>query len=228
MPRLAAQLLGVGRASPRSSSATAWRRRGRARARARRPRSQATSDESMPPDSPMHDVGEAVLASRSRGCRARAPRRPRRPGRGRRDERGADAPPRRPTGCSVHARPRRAARPVTRPRGSSSRLRNTGRTSRSTTSIASTNCRAASDEVAVGVEHERGAVEDQLVLAADLVDVDEGARRVGRPGGQHALALGRAGPAKYGRGVDVDDQLGAARRPARRSARSGSTRPRRC
>ena len=31
---------------------------------------------------PDHDVGEAVLRRRSRGCRARAPRRPRRPGRG--------------------------------------------------------------------------------------------------------------------------------------------------
>ena len=42
--------------------------------------------------------------------------------------------------------------------------------------------RRAGQEVALGVEHHRRAVEDELVLAADLVHVHERARRVGRPG----------------------------------------------
>ncbi len=66
-------------------------------------------------------------------------------------------------------------------------------------------------QLAVGVEDHRRAVEDQLVLAADLVDVDQGARGVGRPGGQHALTLGQpVGVVR--RRVDVDHQLGAPRR----------------
>src|SRR5204863_341783 len=56
---------------------------------------------------------------------------------------------------------------------------------------------------------QRGPVEDQLVLAAHLVHVHEGTGAVRGPGGEHALALGQT-PGVVGRGVEVDDQLGAA------------------
>ena len=68
---------------------------------------------------------------------------------------------------------------------------------------------AAVEEVALGVEHQRAAVEDQLVLAADLVDVDERRVAVGRPGGEHPLAVGGLA-AVVRRGVDVDGELGPA------------------
>ena len=73
-------------------------------------------------------------------------------------------------------------------------------------------------ERAIGVEHEGGAVEDQLVLAADLVEID-----------QRQAALGHA------RGRDVEPLLGLAapigravraRAASRRRSRQG-TRPRR-
>ena len=64
-------------------------------------------------------------------------------------------------------------------------------------------------QVALGVERQRAAVEDQLVLAADLVHVHE--RRVGVGGArrQHLLAV-RGLAAVVRRAVDVDGQLGAA------------------
>ena len=67
----------------------------------------------------------------------------------------------------------------------------------------------ARDEVPLLVEHERRAVEDELVLAADEVRVDDRHRRVGRARREHRLAL--AQPARVvRRRVEVDDQLGAA------------------
>ena len=48
--------------------------------------------------------------------------------------------------------------------------------------------RRPSEQRALVVEHERTAVEDQLVLTADLVDVDDRAVRVGRPRREHPLA----------------------------------------
>ena len=52
---------------------------------------------------------------------------------------------------------------------------------------------AARDRFAELVDDEAAAVEDQLVLAADLVDVGERDHVVGRPGRHHAsgAALGR-------------------------------------
>ena len=53
----------------------------------------------------------------------------------------------------------------------------------------------------------RAAVEHELVLPADEVDVSEHGRGVGRPRGEHPLALGEhARP--VGRAVEHDDQLG--------------------
>ena len=49
--------------------------------------------------------------------------------------------------------------------------------------------RRPSEEVAVVVHDERRAVEDQLVLPADHVDVDDVAVGVLGPGGHHSLAL---------------------------------------
>ncbi len=63
----------------------------------------------------------------------------------------------------------------------------------------------------VVVEDQRRPVEDELVLAADQVDVDQPAGRVGGPGGQHPLPLDQA-PGVVRRGVQVDDELGTAGR----------------
>ena len=63
-------------------------------------------------------------------------------------------------------------------------------------------------EAAVGVEHERGAVEHQFVLAADLVDVDQRQARLGhaRHGDVHAqIGLGPV----EGRAVGQDQDLRA-------------------
>ena len=60
-------------------------------------------------------------------------------------------------------------------------------------------------EPAVGPDDQAGPVEDQLVLAADLVDVGDRAAGLGRPGSQHVQALGPPAPG-VGRGVQVDDQ----------------------
>ena len=64
---------------------------------------------------------------------------------------------------------------------------------------------------ALVVEHDRTAVEDQLVLAADLVDVHDRRVRIGRPGRQHPLALGALAGVER-RTVDVDADLGAGGR----------------
>jgi hypothetical protein len=68
--------------------------------------------------------------------------------------------------------------------------------------------RQPGDEVAGVVDDERGAVEDQLVLAAHLVDVDD--RGVGVLGtrGDHPLTLGLAST-EVRRRVGQHDQLGA-------------------
>ena len=68
----------------------------------------------------------------------------------------------------------------------------------------------ARDEHALLVEHERRAVEHELVLAADEVRVDDRHRRVRRARREHRLALGEA-LRVVRRRVEVDDQLGAAR-----------------
>ena len=67
----------------------------------------------------------------------------------------------------------------------------------------------AGEQLAVRVEGDGPTVEDQLVLAADLVHVDERAGRVGGAGGEHPLPLGLLALG-VGRGVEVEDHLGAA------------------
>ena len=96
-----------------------------------------------------------------------------------------------------------------RPRGSSRRWRYTAGTGTSTIEQGLGELRAAGEQVALGVERQRAAVEDELVLAADLVHVHE--RRVGVGGArrQHLLAVGGLA-AVVRRAVDVDGQLGAA------------------
>ncbi len=80
----------------------------------------------------------------------------------------------------------------------------------STTSRSGTNCLRARDQHAVLVEHERRPVEDELVLAADEVRVDDRHRRVGRARGQHRLPFDEA-LRVVRRRVEVDDEPGAAR-----------------
>ena len=70
--------------------------------------------------------------------------------------------------------------------------------------------RAARDELPALVEQHRRAVEDELVLAADEVHVDERHRRVGGTRREHRLALAQAARVVRRR-VDVDDELGAGR-----------------
>ena len=62
-------------------------------------------------------------------------------------------------------------------------------------------------ECALVVEHHRAAVEDQFVLAAHLIHVDERTAGVGGAGGEHALAVVRLAVVER-RSVDVDVQLG--------------------
>ena len=68
--------------------------------------------------------------------------------------------------------------------------------------------RSRRDEVAVVVEDHGGAVEDQLVLSADKVDVSERARCIGGPCSEHAFPLGEDAGTVRGR-VDRYDELGA-------------------
>ena len=63
----------------------------------------------------------------------------------------------------------------------------------------------------LGVKHHAAAVEDELVLPADLVDVHQCAAGVGRPRRKHAFALAHLSGV-IRRAVDVDIQLGAASR----------------
>ena len=66
----------------------------------------------------------------------------------------------------------------------------------------------ARDHLALVVEHDGVAVEDELVLAADEVAEGEVRRVVARPGDEHLLAvLGLADVER--RGGEVDDQLRA-------------------
>ncbi len=69
--------------------------------------------------------------------------------------------------------------------------------------------RGTGDERAVGIEHKRTAVEDQLVLAAHLVDIDERTACIRSPRRQHALAI-RCLVEVVRRAVDVDVQFGSA------------------
>ena len=80
---------------------------------------------------------------------------------------------------------------------------------------------------AVGIEHERGAVEHQLVLAADLVDIDRAAGRI-RSTRAHARArcAGPACPARRGCHCGEQQHLGAGSRAGTRSP-PASTCPRR-
>ncbi len=68
--------------------------------------------------------------------------------------------------------------------------------------------RSGGDEVAVAVEDHGGAVEDELVLAADEVDIAQRRGGVRRPRGEHALALGQDAGAIRGR-VQGHDELRA-------------------
>ena len=70
---------------------------------------------------------------------------------------------------------------------------------------------AAGEHAAFGVAHERVAVEHELVLAADRVQVGDGDQVVGGARGDHARPV-EGLPAVVGRGVDVDAELGAAER----------------
>ena len=70
------------------------------------------------------------------------------------------------------------------------------------------------------VEDHRRAVEDELVLAADEIDIGERAGGVGRPRREHALPLGEH-TGSVRRGVHRHDQLGSAlARPADRAGRA--------
>jgi hypothetical protein len=88
-------------------------------------------------------------------------------------------------------------------------LRYTGGTGTSTIEEVLDELRGSGEQGAVGVDHERAAVEDELVLPADLVDVDDRGVGVLGAGGDHPLAAGVLLPVVR-RAVDVDAHLGAA------------------
>ncbi len=68
--------------------------------------------------------------------------------------------------------------------------------------------RGVREDLAAGPEDDAVAVEDQLVLAADRVDVDDVRAVVGRALGDHLLALDALAGVER-RAVDVDQHLGA-------------------
>ena len=68
--------------------------------------------------------------------------------------------------------------------------------------------RGPGDGRSFNVEHHAGAVENQLVLPADGVDVADVEAVVGGTGAKHPLARGELARVE-GRAVDVDDDLGA-------------------
>ena len=73
-------------------------------------------------------------------------------------------------------------------------MRNVGRSVEVDDGAGLLELREPGDEVALVVDDERTAVEDELVLAADLVHVDDGGVGVLGAGGDHALALDPARP----------------------------------
>ena len=69
-------------------------------------------------------------------------------------------------------------------------------------------------ELAVGADHHRAAIEDELVLATDEVDVDDRPVRLACPGTQDRLALApRRHPERRGIG-DQHRRRALARQPA--------------
>ena len=81
----------------------------------------------------------------------------------------------------------------------------------STTSSASSNDGPAGDDLAVLVEHERVAVEDELVLTADRVHERDPAHVVPGADGEHLLALASLAEVER-RGGDVRDHVRAGER----------------
>ena len=169
----------------------------------------------MPPDRPITTSVKPFLRDVVARARAPAPRRlldaralsggtPAGASGGRRARRARSAP--------------RACRRSIRPSGSASGA-DARATSTSTTNRSSTNWGARATQRRRRRRRPWSAVEDQLVLAADLVDVDDRAAGVGGPGRRASARARRDLAGVVRRGVDVDDQLGARRRPARRSGR---------
>ena len=78
----------------------------------------------------------------------------------------------------------------------------------------------ARDDLAARVERQAGAVEDQIVLAADLVDEQQRPAPAPRRRRQHARAQVALLDGER-RGREVEDDLGAGARPAPRSGRRG-------
>ncbi len=71
--------------------------------------------------------------------------------------------------------------------------------------------RRAYRDLALGIQHQRTAVEHQLVLAADGVDVDHRPARLAGTGGEQPLALGGLVEMER-RGVERDQDIGAGLR----------------
>ena len=191
--------------SARSSSATASARRAPGRPRARRPRWPRRSTSPRRPTGPTTTSAEAVLGDVV--PRARAPGRP--------TPRPVPSAVGR-TGGAPQGRPLAATVPLTSSTGAEGGPTGAG-TSTSTDQLAVTN-RGARATMPSGADHHRPAVEHQVVLAADQVEVHDrhpGLRRPRRP------ASTPAGPAcrVEGRGVDVDHHLGAVAGRLRRRGR---------
>ena len=207
------------RASARWSTSTAGRRRARGRRPARRRRARRTTAESMPPESPRTTEGMPFLSMKSR-----------RPSTSARQTSSQSV-----SGSATRARaaartagtgwlgqhvPGDRHRPD--PAVACARARRPGRASRSTVSRCSTNCGARASSVAVGGDDHRVAVEDQLVLAADLVAVHDRRARLGRAAAHQRQPQRRPWPARTGRRWG---RRRGRRRPARRR-RTGRPRPR--
>ena len=83
-------------------------------------------------------------------------------------------------------------------------------TSRSTSRTSSANCGGRGQQCAVGSHDHGSPVEDQLVLAADLVHVDDGAARLGHPAPPARPGAPGAGPASKGEALRLTRRLAPA------------------
>ena len=169
-----------------------------------------------------HDVLEAVLGDVVAQCRGRAPRRPRR----RRRSSGATGPPGSPPiGRAASASAPRSAAPAPSRDGAAWRVSRrraapAASSRRRRPAAPRRTARARAIDLAVVVDHERVAVEDELVLAADERAEGDRAAVVARALGEHLLALEPLAGV-VGRGGDVDDQRARPRSASSRGRRPG-------
>ncbi len=205
------------RASARWTTSTAARRRARGRRPGRRRRSRRPAAESMPPERPSTTEGMPFLSMKSRRPRTSARQTSSQSVSGSATVAGPRLERRhRLLGEHVPGDGHRADPAV----GALGHRRRVDRQVDGQQVL--DELRRAGQQLAVGGDDQRVAVEDQLVLAADLVAVEDRAPAPRRRGGGPAAAAGRPWPARRARRWG---RRRGRRRPARRR-RTARPRPR--